>query len=272
MRQFLSLVLFSGLLAAGQILLAGFTQPGAEQVGKTSYYSDSLHGRKTASGEKYDKNDLTCAHRTYPFGTLLRVTRLDNNKSVVVRVNDRGPHREGYVVELSRKGAEAIDLVRDGVTRVSVTVVELPQQTAANAASAPTVVLTKKTDKKSAAAPVMYNQDPRPAGTTKGAAPVVKSTEIYRVGVSEIPKRGFGVQVATLYDSNNLLPELAKVEKLFPGKVLVCVENSDDPYAKPAYKLVLGPFPERGVAQVRQKEAAKKGYKGAFVVDFADMP
>ncbi|MBI1223672.1 MAG: septal ring lytic transglycosylase RlpA family protein [Bacteroidetes bacterium] len=91
-----------------------------EEFGLASYYSDLFHGKPTASGELYDKTKFTCAHKTYPFGTMLKVTRLDNNKSVQVKVTDRGPFISGRVVEISRAAAEAIGLIQDGSTRVKV--------------------------------------------------------------------------------------------------------------------------------------------------------
>ena len=92
------------------------------EAGYAVYYADYLDGRKTSNGEIYRKNQYTCAHKVHPFGTLLRVTRLDNGKSVVVRVNDRGPFGEGLVVDLSRIAASDIGLLRDGKTRVNVEV------------------------------------------------------------------------------------------------------------------------------------------------------
>lgn len=90
------------------------------EVGNAVYYADYLHGKKTASGELYDKNAFTCAHKTLAYGTILKVTRLDNGKSVNVRVNDRGPFGEGLVVDISRAAASQIGLLRDGKTRVSI--------------------------------------------------------------------------------------------------------------------------------------------------------
>jgi rare lipoprotein A len=90
----------------------------ASDEGKASYYHDRFHGRKTASGEVYDKDDHTGAHRSYPFGSVVRVTSLKNGKSVIVRINDRGPHVDARVIDLSRAAAEEIDMIRDGVVNV----------------------------------------------------------------------------------------------------------------------------------------------------------
>ena len=89
-----------------------------------SYYGSEFHGRRTASGTIYRKNEFTAAHRTLPFGTLVRVTNLDNGRTVVVRVTDRGPHRRGRIIDLSRRAAREIDMIRTGTARVRIEVVE----------------------------------------------------------------------------------------------------------------------------------------------------
>ena len=90
------------------------------QVGSASYYHPDFVGRKTASGERYSDRLLTAAHRTLDLGTLVRVTNLDNLKSVVVRVNDRGPYVQGRIIDLSRRAARILGFVHDGVARVRV--------------------------------------------------------------------------------------------------------------------------------------------------------
>lgn len=92
------------------------------QEGEASYYADSLHGNKTASGEIYDKNALTAAHRKLDFGTRVKVTYLDNGKSVEVVINDRGPRAAGYVIELSGAAAEQVGLKEAGHGKVKVEV------------------------------------------------------------------------------------------------------------------------------------------------------
>ena len=87
-------------------------------MGIASYYAAKFHGRRTASGEKFNSKVLTAAHLTLPFGTLLKVTNLQNMKSVIVRVNDRGPHVRGRIVDLSRAAAELIGHHAQGVARV----------------------------------------------------------------------------------------------------------------------------------------------------------
>lgn len=116
-QSFTYLVLFSLLLSTPI-----FSQSIVNNVeaGTALYYADYLEGRRTASGEVFKQSELTCAHKTYPFGTWLRVTRLDNQQSVTVRVNDRGPFCEGCVVDLSKAAAARINLLQAGRAEVKV--------------------------------------------------------------------------------------------------------------------------------------------------------
>lgn len=92
---------------------------GAE-VGLASFYGERFHGRRTASGARYDMHALTCAHPTAPFGTRLRVTELENGKSVVLTVNDRGPFVRGRVVDVSLAAARRLGMVERGLAKVRV--------------------------------------------------------------------------------------------------------------------------------------------------------
>jgi rare lipoprotein A len=90
------------------------------EEGLASYYGRHLHGRRTASGERYDEHAFTCAHRTLPFGTRLRVTAVETGRAVEVTVNDRGPFARGRVVDLSLAAARTLGMVHEGVIRVRV--------------------------------------------------------------------------------------------------------------------------------------------------------
>ncbi len=99
---------------------AGGDATGGAEEGLASFYADSFNGRLTASGVRYDPAALTCAHRSLPFGTRLRVIEQAHGRSVVVTVNDRGPFVRGRVVDLSRAAAAAIGIVERGVAPVRV--------------------------------------------------------------------------------------------------------------------------------------------------------
>ena len=90
------------------------------QIGSASFYHPLFNGRRTANGETYSDRRLTAAHRTLDFGTRVLVTNLDNAKSVVVTINDRGPYVRGRIIDLSRRAARVLGFVRDGTTRVRV--------------------------------------------------------------------------------------------------------------------------------------------------------
>ncbi|SRR5213594_1332194 len=112
---------------AGSCATAHRPPPGAipvpEEVGEASWYGPDFHGKMTANGERYNMLGLTAAHRTLPFNTLLRVTNLANERSIVVRVNDRGPFLKGRILDLSYAAARALGANRSGVIRVKIRIV-----------------------------------------------------------------------------------------------------------------------------------------------------
>jgi rare lipoprotein A len=94
------------------------------QEGLASYYGNEFQGRKTSSGEIFNNSDLTAAHRTFPFGTLVRVTNLRTSATVDVRINDRGPKKAERIIDLTVRAARAIGIEREGLGRVRVEVLE----------------------------------------------------------------------------------------------------------------------------------------------------
>ncbi len=96
--------------------------PSYDQTGIASWYGEEFHGRPTANGEYYDMNLVSAAHQTLPLPSLVRVTNLENGRSMVVRVNDRGPFVNGRVIDMSRRGAQLLGYERTGTARVRVTV------------------------------------------------------------------------------------------------------------------------------------------------------
>lgn len=98
-----------------------------EKVGMASWYGGRFHGRKTASGERYNKHDHTCASRYLPFGTVLQVTHLKNGKTALVRVNDRGPFIKNRILDLSYAVAKQLGILKKGVGKVSYSVISGPK-------------------------------------------------------------------------------------------------------------------------------------------------
>ncbi len=106
------------------VVAANNTQPLTVQDGVASYYADKHHGRMTANGETFDMYALTAAHRKLPFGTKLRVTSLANNRSVIVRINDRGPYVNGRVIDLSYGAAAELQMLKSGLAKVKLEIVK----------------------------------------------------------------------------------------------------------------------------------------------------
>ena len=92
-------------------------------TGVASYYGNGFRGKATASGERYDPEKLTAAHRSYPLGTRVRVTNLKNGRSAVVRINDRGPYKAGRKIDLSVRAARELRLIAEGITIVTIQVI-----------------------------------------------------------------------------------------------------------------------------------------------------
>jgi rare lipoprotein A len=139
MRKFwLVAVLLPGVLLAENLSLcyggsspnATSTKAAAPETGLASYYAEKYHGRPTASGEIFDTSKLTAAHRTLPFGTMVKVTHVGNRRSVTVRINDRGPFVTGRVIDLSRSAARELHLEKAGLANVKIEI--LPATTAAS--------------------------------------------------------------------------------------------------------------------------------------------
>ena len=116
-------ILISLPMSASARVKQGYTQKGV-----ASYYHDSLHGRKTASGEVYNKRILSAAHKSLPLGTKVRVTKASSGKSIVVKINDRGPFVKGRIIDLSRRAARRLGIIGSGVAKVEVEVLSVPKR------------------------------------------------------------------------------------------------------------------------------------------------
>lgn len=142
-----------------------FLQAQEEEFGLASYYSDDFQGRTTAYGEVYDKDQLTCAHKRHAPGTMLRVTRLDNKKSVTVKVNDKGPFIKGRVVDLSRRAADVLGIL--GMSDVEVKVEIVSNSPAPAAQSRQTAAAaTPNTQPLSYDAPTAVRETPKPVAAS----------------------------------------------------------------------------------------------------------
>ncbi|GAB4422151.1 MAG: hypothetical protein OHK0039_37960 [Bacteroidia bacterium] len=283
------LLLFSGSLLS--------TSAQVEE-GMASWYNDKFHGARTSSGEPYDKNKFTCAHRTLPFNTVLKVTNLQNGRTVTVKVNDRGPHKAERIVDLSRAAAEQIDLVRAGVARVKIEVVRggTPgpgtTQTAAqyvvpqtpspvqprpglqpNAPSRP-VDLSKLPVVDVNGDPLLRDNavpdpgKPQPTPTPVPSEEVEKYTPaLFQMIAAKSSADGFGVQVGAFFSYYRLLEALDEINAKGFTNTLVHSSVKD---GKPVFRIIVGPYPTQKDADLMRRTIEKKGLKG-YVVNIRSL-
>lgn len=114
------LLLLSGVAACSSVSITGEESAGVYESGIASFYADRHQNHKTANGERYQHHLNTAAHRTLPFGTFVKVTNLDNGKSVVVKINDRGPFVAGRIIDLSKSAFGQIGELSEGLLRVEI--------------------------------------------------------------------------------------------------------------------------------------------------------
>jgi len=250
----------------------------SQEFGLASYYSDTYQGKPTAYGETYDKNKLTAAHKRHPLGTMLRVTREDNGKSVVVRVNDKGPFLPGRIVELSKAAAERIGLINDGVTRVRVEVVRKedaqtpaaaqpsPAQVDPPQATPPPAIATTSEPAPAAEQARTQAADPspsRPAPRPSSQASDDSHFGLYRITAAKEQFVGYGVQVASMKDYLSVLRKVSDLEERFFDNIHLSVERGP---GRPLYKVLLGPFATQDQASRYAKSMRDKYQINGFVV------
>ncbi len=121
-----TIYLVAALAVVGAIVVWQVAGPYYE-TGIASWYGPGFQGNHTANGEIYDMNGISAAHKTLPFGAVVRVVDLDTGRSIVVRINDRGPFIEGRIIDLSKGAAEKLGIVDKGIARVGLRIVTWPQ-------------------------------------------------------------------------------------------------------------------------------------------------
>jgi rare lipoprotein A len=287
-------LVFSAL--AGLMLLlpaVGNAQAKIGQIdkGMASYYGDKFHGRPTASGERFDKNAKTAAHRTLPFGTMLEVTNLRNSKQVVVRVNDRGPFKRGRIIDLSKQAAYEIGLHKSGTGPVRIRVVgkqgqispeaepvggrqptaskgqagksgkaDKPDKAAKEQAMAYEKTAKDQKRKASAKAEEAGDAD-RPR--SKGAGPTRERFQgkgTYTYKGQALQKSGFCVQVGAFGVLQNAVEMARRVRSAGYHKVYIQTRPNDP--NKTPYKVVVGEYESRPVARQNREELKKRGIEG----------
>ncbi len=206
------------------------------QKGVASYYADKFEGRLTANGEKYRHNKLTAAHKTLPFGTMVRVKNLENGLEVTVRINDRGPFVEGRVIDLSKSAAKKLGFLNQGLAQVEITVTNTPEPT-----KTPYSTLDKPVE-----------------------VPTDTPAEFYSITVAKKKLQGYGVQVGSFREMVNLVQLTDELQKSYNDRIFIQVSVIQN---IKYYKIIIGNLKNKEKAEKLRNRIGKK-YPDCFVVKF----
>lgn len=230
---------------------AGFSEEGI-----SSWYGEKFHGNRTSNGEVYDMYAMTAAHKTLPVPCYVRVTRLDTKRSIIVRVNDRGPFASGRVIDLSYAGAQKLGFLKAGTARVRVEYID-PVQYLAQKASNPTI-LSKAVDPIS----ISVNQVSAPVVPVVGmSSGIVNKNEQAKSEVSgsrashEVPQ--FFLQVGAY--SSKEAAETAKFQISSISQYDLDVEPGVDAAGVAVFRVYMGPFPDDATLQVVKRVLMEQG-------------
>jgi peptidoglycan lytic transglycosylase len=224
--------------------------PGYDETGIASWYGEPFHGRKTANGAVYDMYQLTAAHKTLPLPTDVRVTNLENGRSIVVTVNDRGPFAHSRIIDLSKKSAELLGIIQKGTAKVRVQVINengttssdtqiiakpiTPYEEKNNVAAAPRATITTESlappvNAKTASGPRVEPLPAPIASKPVQVAAIVPQSE-QEVSVQPVKSSEIFVQAGAFVDFNNANKLSAQLSTLGPSKVSQVLVNGQDFY------------------------------------------
>lgn len=215
----------SALMALTLVLLPALTGEAAAQeapfvqTGVASYYAEEFHGKRTANGETYSMWAMTAAHQTLPFNSLVKVTNLENGKSIVVRINDAGPFVDNRIIDLTRAGAAKLGMIEKGTARVRLEVV----------------------------------------GRDESRATTVSDNEYYEITAKRTQLEGFGIQLGSFEDMDNLMRQLDALERKGVRDAVVQIARTG---AGVLHRIVVGNFPSRAAAEKRLAELKASGLAG----------
>jgi rare lipoprotein A len=256
-----------------------------DETGIASWYGAQFHGRRTANGETYDMNSLTAAHRTLPMPSYVRVTNLENGRSLILKVNDRGPFARGRIIDISRRGAQLLGFHDNGTARVRVQI--MADQSRAIAAR-----LQTKTQLAEAGTPITVDRLPKPDVKTENlapppggaSAPVVRPTPAPQpvatppdektaakrndnevlsdnVTVTPVKKTSLFVQAGAFTQFENANRVRAKLSPMGPVTVASVLVNGKD-----FYRVRVGPLQSVTDADRMLEAVSRAGYPDARIV------
>lgn len=229
------------------------------ETGLASFYDDKFQGRVTASGELFDHNKLTAAHRTFPFGTIVKVVNLENKKELEIRINDRGPFVNNRLIDVSAKAAKELGFYAKGTTKVRIEVLKLGVETPANNSTLTENKTEPKTEIKTGK--VIENQTPSTVADTKSTI-ASEALEYYRLESERVTPAGFAIQIASYQEAANLMKLCSELKSKMAANILVQVSENQD---KKVYRVMVGPFENRAQAEEWQSKLSRQ-FTGCFVI------
>lgn len=226
-----------------------------DETGLCTYYAYKFHGQSTASGEKYDKDLFSAAHRSLPFNTLLRVTNIKNNKSVIVRVNDRGPTSKKLLIDLSIAAASAIDMLAAGVMTVRIEYAGM-----ADADSVKNILLQRNSEtaksKEKTNAVLKQNETEEFIG--------IKGSVYYNQEFKDCKPKGYGVQLGYFKNLSNCRNNMHIYESRYNVVTFMYTEIKNN---STYYSLIMGQFGSKVSAETF-RDYIKKDIPDCFVISY----
>jgi len=226
------------------------------QIGKGSFYDDKFEGRQTANGEIYKHSLPTAAHRKLAFGTKVKVTNLQNYKTAIVTINDRGPFIKGRIIDLSRSVAQSLDMPNNGIIEVKIEVLKDQNVTIALAPISPPTLQT-------AAIKPSSNKEVTSTDLQMKSENDHEVNEFYEMNINEITPDFFGLQIASFQDTDNLLRMANRLKVTYNTEVLVQIKTVS---GLKVYTIILGQYNNREAAEEFQDKIVNN-YPESFTVD-----
>lgn len=240
-------------------------EPNYDEVGIASWYGPTFHGKNSASGEVFDENAMTAAHPTLPIPSLARVTNLENGKSVIVRLNDRGPFVDDRIIDMSKKAGAALGMQAKGTAKVRVQYVGPAPAEANSLPSQPIQVRSEAVETRSAFPAIPTQPASEPTPSFVGGQPLaLLVTAPVRMAVAQpaqvSAQRGYFLQAGSFADLGNAHALRDKLRDL--GQVSVVAA---DVKGTEFYRVMVGPWTSRSEADHAQSRIAGKGVKAIVI-------
>jgi rare lipoprotein A len=253
-------------------------EPDYDKTGIASWYGEPFHGRRTANGEIYDMNALTAAHKTLPMPTFVRVTNLENGRSLVLKVNDRGPFVNGRIIDISRRGAQLLGFHRNGTAKVRVTALaqERPADSRQFVASKPETPPEQKN-----ALPALPRDDvsvvslaPPGTGPSAPAGPDASAARVASSDASAVPAKGDEVEIVkvkpnpSIYVQAGVFGSVANANRLKAQLAYIGPANISSVFIKDQefFRVRIGPLFDVGSADATLQQVLNEGVSDAIVI------